>query len=86
MNMYKPLLLIFLLLSAHSMQAKEKASYVNPFIGTAKMGYTFPGACAPYGIVQLSPDTDTIPHSVNGVYQKMLTGTVPVINMTILQL
>ncbi|MCD7935771.1 MAG: GH92 family glycosyl hydrolase [Tannerellaceae bacterium] len=51
-------------------EAKEKATYVNPFIGTAKMGHTFPGACAPYGIVQLSPDTDTIPHSVNGVYQK----------------
>lgn len=50
--------------------AKDKASYVNPFIGTAKMGHTFPGACFPHGIVQLSPDTDTIPHNVNGVYQK----------------
>ena len=34
------------------------------------MGHTFPGACAPFGIVQLSPDTDTIPHNVDGVYQK----------------
>lgn len=43
---------------------------VNPIIGTNSMGHTFPGACAPHGIVQLSPDTDTIPHNVNGVYQK----------------
>lgn len=51
--------------------AKDKtpASYVNPFIGTDGMGHTFPGACAPFGIVQLSPDTDTIPHNVNGKYQ-----------------
>lgn len=43
---------------------------VNPIIGTNSMGHTFPGACAPHGIVQLSPDTDTIPHNVNGAYQK----------------
>ena len=43
--------------------------YVNPIIGTNGMGHTFPGACAPFGIVQLSPDTDTIPHNINGVYQ-----------------
>lgn len=42
---------------------------VNPIIGTDGMGHTFPGACVPFGIVQLSPDTDTIPHNVNGVYQ-----------------
>ena len=38
-------------------------------IGTAGMGHTFPGACAPFGIVQLSPETDTIPHNVDGKYQ-----------------
>ena len=43
--------------------------WVNVFIGTNGMGHTFPGACFPYGFVQLSPDTDTIPHNVNGVYQ-----------------
>ncbi len=42
---------------------------VNPFIGTSGMGHTFPGACAPFGAVQLSPDTDTIPHNVDGNYQ-----------------
>src|SRR6185295_12814102 len=31
--------------------------YVNPFIGTAGHGHTFPGAIVPFGMVQLSPDT-----------------------------
>lgn len=47
-----------------------QVQYVNPLIGTDGMGHTFPGACVPFGIVQLSPDTDTIPHNVNGKYQK----------------
>lgn len=42
--------------------------YVKPLIGTAKMGHTFPGATVPFGSVQLSPDTDTIPYEVNGKY------------------
>lgn len=44
--------------------------WVNPMIGTNGMGHTFPGACYPFGIVQLSPDTDTVPHNVNGRYQR----------------
>ena len=31
--------------------------YVNPFVGTDAHGHTFPAACAPFGMVQLSPDT-----------------------------
>lgn len=49
---------------------KNPIDYVNPIIGTKSMGHTFPGACAPFGLVQLSPDTELIPHSINGVYQK----------------
>ncbi len=30
---------------------------VDPFIGTGGHGHTFPGATAPFGMVQLSPDT-----------------------------
>ena len=30
---------------------------VNPFIGTGGHGHTYPGATAPFGLVQLSPDT-----------------------------
>lgn len=33
------------------------AKYVDPFIGTGGHGHTFPGATAPFGMVQLSPDT-----------------------------
>ena len=32
-------------------------NYVDPFIGTAFHGHTFPGATLPFGMVQLSPDT-----------------------------
>ncbi|NNM85174.1 MAG: glycoside hydrolase family 92 protein [Phycisphaerales bacterium] len=31
--------------------------HVNPLIGTGWHGHTFPGATAPFGLVQLSPDT-----------------------------
>lgn len=44
--------------------------YVKPIIGTEKMGHTFPGATVPFGAVQLSPDTDTIPYEMNGKYNK----------------
>ena len=47
----------------------QNTKYVNPFIGTAGMGHTFPGACVPFGGVQLSPDTDMIPHNIAGKYQ-----------------
>lgn len=35
----------------------SKSLYVNPFIGTGGHGHTFPGASAPFGMIQLSPDT-----------------------------
>lgn len=31
--------------------------YVNPFIGCADNGHTFPGATYPFGLIQASPDT-----------------------------
>ena len=33
--------------------------WVDPFIGTAAHGHTFPGAATPFGMVQLSPDNGT---------------------------
>ncbi|MCB9185067.1 MAG: glycoside hydrolase family 92 protein [Flavobacteriales bacterium] len=42
--------------------------FVDPMIGTQRMGHVYPGATAPFGMVQLSPDTDTIPYAVNGTY------------------
>ena len=37
---------------------KNYTQYVNPLIGTSKMGHVFPGATAPFGMVQLSPQTN----------------------------
>lgn len=42
--------------------------YVNPLIGTHKMGHTYPGATVPFGMVQLSPETDTLLYEHNGKY------------------
>jgi len=36
----------------------DYAACVNPFVGTSKMGHVFPGATAPFGMVQLSPQTN----------------------------
>ena len=38
-------------------QQTDLCKFVNPFVGTAEHGHTFPGASAPFGMVQLSPDT-----------------------------
>ncbi|MCD8193405.1 MAG: GH92 family glycosyl hydrolase [Tannerellaceae bacterium] len=64
--MRRILLLCVLPVCSLTAQLTEK---VNPIIGTNGMGHTFPGACVPHGIVQVGPDTDTIPHSIDGVYQ-----------------
>lgn len=42
--------------------------FVNPMIGTDDMGHTYPGATVPFGMVQLSPETDTIPYSLGKGY------------------
>ena len=36
---------------------KDLTQYVNPFIGCAENGHTFPGATYPFGMIQASPDT-----------------------------
>lgn len=38
-------------------QDENYSELVNPFIGTGGHGHTYPGATAPFGFVQLSPDT-----------------------------
>jgi predicted alpha-1,2-mannosidase len=42
---------------ASPVYVSNPASLVNPFIGTARGGDTFPGADVPFGMVQWSPDT-----------------------------
>lgn len=49
-------------------EKRNLIQYVDPMIGTAKMGHTYPGATVPFGSVQLSPETDTIAYSLNGKY------------------
>ncbi len=61
-------ILFLLLLSISSPSQTSLTSFVNPFIGTREMGHTYPGACVPFGFVQLSPDTDTIPYDMDGKY------------------
>jgi predicted alpha-1,2-mannosidase len=42
-------------------QAPDPIKFVDPMIGTGPEGHTFPGATAPFGMVQLSPDTQIRP-------------------------
>ncbi|QPB86062.1 glycoside hydrolase family 92 protein [Pseudoalteromonas rubra] len=44
--------------SSLGMAKESNTQWVDPFIGTGGDGHTFPGAVVPFGMVQLSPDTD----------------------------
>jgi len=58
----------------------DRTGLVNPFIGTENFGNTFPGASAPFGMVQVSPDTggqggyDYHGTSIHGFSQTHLSG------------
>ena len=41
-------------------ESKDYTRYVNPFIGAADNGHTFPGACRPFGMIQTSPVTGAV--------------------------
>ena len=43
--------------SAVAADKNSPVAAVNVFIGTGGDGHTFPGATRPFGMVQLSPDT-----------------------------
>jgi len=63
------LLLLSLVLGLSAAEPSRPAGAVgrvNPFIGTGGHGHTFPGATAPYGGVQLSPDTRPDPGDWDG--------------------
>ena len=38
----------------------DYTQYVDPFIGAADNGHTFPGACRPFGMIQTSPVTGAV--------------------------
>ncbi|MFF0066117.1 GH92 family glycosyl hydrolase [Streptomyces sp. NPDC005279] len=60
--------------------AADPAGLVNPFVGTQNFGNTFPGASAPFGMVQVSPDTggqggyDYQQDKIHGFSQTHLSG------------
>ncbi|MBU2662639.1 GH92 family glycosyl hydrolase [Actinoplanes bogorensis] len=60
--------------------AAEPVDLVRPFVGTENFGNTFPGASAPFGMVQVSPDTggqggyDYKQSSIYGFSQTHLSG------------
>src|SRR5246127_4056944 len=59
--MNKYLLFAALAVSTALAQAPDPIKLVDPMIGTGAEGHTFPGATAPFGMVQLSPDTQIRP-------------------------
>jgi predicted alpha-1,2-mannosidase len=65
---------------APAQPADDPAGSVNPFVGTENSGNTFPGASAPFGMVQVSPDTggqggyDYQQDSIYGFSQTHLSG------------
>lgn len=60
--------LLFLFITTLTFSQNKYTKYVKPIIGTQRMGHVYPGASVPFGMVQLSPDTDTIPYATNGKY------------------
>ena len=78
MKIFYPLIILAIFLAACDSNNLNKEadivpnliSNVNPFIGTKNMGHTFPGATAPFGMVQLSPETNQQAMFVDGKYNK----------------
>lgn len=68
--MKKIFVILLLFVSGSAQKTENFTQYVNPLIGTQKMGHTFPGATVPFGSVQLSPDTDQQPMLIGGKYNK----------------
>ncbi len=76
------LLSLFAIISCNNIENKEESisqetiksdytQFVNPLIGTSKMGHVFPGATAPFGMVQLSPQTNfEVMHNADWSYNR----------------
>lgn len=65
---------LFLFIAAISLnlvaqnKTKTPYDYVNPLIGTDDMGHIYPRAAVPFGLVQLSPETDSVLYSYGKGY------------------
>ncbi|OFX85798.1 MAG: sugar hydrolase [Bacteroidetes bacterium GWF2_33_16] len=69
--MRRSIIVIFCILSVRIIaqtQDQNLIQFVNPLVGTKNMGHTYPGATVPFGMVQLSPETDTVQYELNGKY------------------
>ena len=55
--------------SAAADGAERLSDYVCPFVGAQGEGNTFPGPSAPFGMVQISPDTDTTNWDTDSGYE-----------------
>jgi len=70
-RLFSPLLISFLIFSTFARlkgQTRDFTKLVNPFMGTAADGNTYPGAAFPFGSVQLSPDTKLTGPGICGGY------------------
>ncbi len=65
---------------------KDYTKYVNPFVGAAEYGHCFPGACVPFGLIQVGAETgnrgweycsgyQSTDSTINGFTQTRLNGT-----------
>lgn len=64
------LAVLFLVGCAASAVAETRLSdYVQPFVGARGEGNTFPGPSAPFGMIQISPDTDVTNWDTDSGYE-----------------
>jgi len=72
--MKRTIFILFVCFSAGIINAQNSSNYidfVNPLVGTKNMGHTYPGACVPFGMVQLSPETESEPYEKDGKYNPL---------------
>lgn len=74
-SFFRILLIVLIALAAGPLQARQPGLLVNPFVGTlADFGQLSPAAVAPYGMVQLGPDTRPANHAGYDFSATHLTG------------
>lgn len=66
--MKKLIILPLILLGCTVIGQENLIQFVNPIVGTQRMGHTYPGATVPFGMVQLSPETDSVQYELDGKY------------------
>ncbi len=70
MENYRFFILILMIFTLYACNERKEdcSEFVNVFIGAAGDGHTWPGACLPFGMVQLSPDTRLVGQASCGGY------------------